>query len=268
MKVDFWKYEGLGNDFVIVDARRLDARTAASLGPEMAVRMCDRHFGAGADGLLRLDAPAAGGVVRMTVLNADGSIAEMCGNGLRCVARYLVDRGDFDGEGPVVETGAGPLACRILGDEVEVELGRVTDHGVRTVELAGERVTGRTLSLGNPHFVVQGPAGRDEAARWGEAAQMHPAFPGGVNLSCRRFTAPDAVELHVYERGCGLTLACGTGAGATAAAAWLDADVPAGTAVRVHLPGGWLTISGGLEALRLRGPAREIYRGRWLADGT
>ena len=265
MKFEFWKYEGLGNDFVIVDARRLDERTRAAVGPEMAIRMCDRHFGAGADGLLRLDSPAGPGVVRMTVLNADGSIAEMCGNGLRCVGRYLVDRGGCDGREPLVETGAGPLLCRVLGDDVEVDLGGVEDEGVRTVDLAGQSVTGRALRLGNPHFVARVPAGRDEAARWGEAAQAHADFPSGVNLSCRRFTAPGAVELHVYERGCGLTFACGTGAGATVAAAWLDGDARPGTPVRVRLPGGELTISGSLDGLRLRGPAREIYRGVWLA---
>ena len=261
MNIEFRKYEGLGNDFIVFDTRAWSASNRAALGPAAARRLCDRHFGVGADGILRLEPGTGASVARMTVLNADGSEAEMCGNGLRCVARYLRDVGEAPGPEISVDTGAGPLPCRFVGDDVQVSLGPVTDAGPVTVEVHGVAVLGRRLGLGNPHFVVAAPGGRDEAARIGEACQQHPEFPAGVNVSVRRFTGADALALHVYERGCGLTLACGTGAGATAAAAWLDADVPWGTPIRISLPGGTLVISGGLDGLWLQGPARAVFQG-------
>lgn len=261
MNVEFRKYEGLGNDFIVVDTRAWPATNRSALGPEAAQRLCDRHFGVGADGVLRLEPGAPGTVARMTVLNADGSVAEMCGNGLRCVARYLRDVGEAVTPEIIVDTGAGPLPCRFIDDDVEVSLGAVTDGGVALVEVDGLTVRGRHISLGNPHFVVSAPGGRDEAARIGEALQRHAAFPAGVNVSSRRFTGPGAATLHVYERGCGLTLACGTGAGATAATAWLDGDVAWGTPLQIGLPGGTLVISGGLDGLWLKGPARAVFQG-------
>lgn len=261
MNVEFRKYEGLGNDFIVVDTRAWSAEERAALNGEAARRLCDRHFGIGADGVLRVEPASAPSVARMTVLNADGSLAEMCGNGLRCVARYLRDTGDAAGAEIVVETGAGPLPCRFVGDDVEVALGPVSDGGTAVIEVDGLSVRGRRLSLGNPHFVVSAPGAQAEAARIGEALQHHPAFPAGVNVSVRRFDAPNAATLHVYERGCGLTLACGTGAGATAAAAWLDGDAPFGAPLQISLPGGTLVISGGLDGLWLKGPARAVFQG-------
>lgn len=261
MNVEFRKYEGLGNDFIVVDTRTWSAADRAALGPEAARRLCDRHFGVGADGVLRLDPGASGTVARMTVLNADGSVAEMCGNGLRCVARCLRDLGEAAAHEIVVDTGAGPLPCRFVDEDVEVSLGRVTDGGVAEVEVDGVVVRGRHLSLGNPHFVVSAPGARDEAGRIGAALQRHPAFPTGVNVSVRHFTGPAAATLHVFERGCGLTLACGTGAGATAAAAWLDGDAAWGAPLQISLPGGTLVISGGLDGLWLKGPARAVFQG-------
>ena len=267
MKLEFWKYEGLGNDFIVVDTRRWLSDERNAIGLETARRLCDRHFGIGADGVLRVDPAHGAGVARMTVLNADGSEAEMCGNGLRCFARFLADSatpheaGTTLGRSFTVETGAGPLLCRLDTDTVEVALGAVVDGGLEALTLDGQALVGRRLTLGNPHWVLRGDHGRDAAARFGPAAQSHPRFPGGVKVSCRRFTGPATAELHVYERGCGLTLACGTGAGATAAAAWLDGEVAWGTAVRLRLPGGDLTISGDLSGLWLRGPARAVFQG-------
>ena len=261
MIIEFGKYEGLGNDFIVVDTRGWSAANRSALGPEAARRLCDRNFGVGADGILRLEPGAPGTVARMTVLNADGSVAEMCGNGLRCVARYLRDHGEASAPEIRIETGAGPLPCRFVDDDVEVSLGSVTDGGVARVDLDGENVIGRRLALGNPHFVVAAPGGRDEAARIGAALQTHPAFPGGVNVSVRRFTGTGTATLHVFERGCGLTLACGTGAGATAAAAWLDGDATWGQPLQISLPGGTLVISGGLDGLWLKGPARAVFQG-------
>ncbi len=262
----FWKYEGLGNDFILIDQRGISA-SSPLLGPtidaDWAIGLCDRHFGIGADGVLWLDSSHRGGVARMTVINADGSTAEMCGNGLRCVARYL---GGSPAPGEAarqldVETGAGVLSCVLHTHAVDVCLGPVTDGGVGTLEVDGQRLLGRHLNLGNPHFVLRAPAARAEALRFGPHLQPGGVVPKGVNLSCRQFTGPTSLELHVYERGAGLTLACGTGAAATVASAWLDGDVAVGTPVDVRLPGGDLTLFGGLDALWLRGPARAVFQG-------
>jgi diaminopimelate epimerase len=264
MSIEFWKYEGLGNDFIVVDTRRWPAETRAAIDGATARRLCDRHFGIGADGVLRLDPPnhPEDALAAMVVLNADGSTAEMCGNGLRCVARFLGDRGEVPTDGRLtIDTGAGPLPCRLGHDTVSVSLGAVTDDGRVTLELDGEAITGRVLHLGNPHLVLEPAGDRTAAGRFGAAAQAHPRFSGGVNVSSRRFTTDRAVDLWVWERGCGPTLACGTGAGATVAAAWLDGTVPMGAPVAVTLPGGRLTISGDLSGLVLEGPARAVYRG-------
>ncbi len=256
----FRKYEGLGNDFIVVDTRAWSAEARDLVSPERARTLCDRHFGVGADGVLRLD-PAPDADARMRVFNADGSEAEMCGNGLRCVARALSDGRERQGTVTVeVLTGAGRLSATVTSETVEADLGVARDDGRLTLDVDGEVVTGRALDLGNPHFVVDAPNGRDAAARLGPRLQHHPAFPRGVNVSCRVLDRNGVLVLHVWERGCGLTLACGTGAAATASAAWLDGLVPRGFA-RVRLPGGELTLIERAGRLAQRGPARLVYRG-------
>jgi diaminopimelate epimerase len=268
--VRFKKFEGLGNDFIVVDTRNWAPEARAHLDAEAARRLCDRHFGLGADGLLRLD-PEPGFDARMRVLNADGSEAEMCGNGLRCVARALTEDTPRSESGAAqtvrIATGAGPLTALIVGDQIEVELGPARDLGRVTLEVDGRAVTGRVLDLGNPHFVLDAQAGRPEAAALGPRLQQHPAFPNGVNVSCRRILPDGSLELHVWERGCGLTLACGTGAAATAAAARLDALVGDG-AVCVRLPGGALEVELTAQGVVQRGPARRVFHGEVDWPGT
>ncbi len=258
--MQFRKYEGLGNDFIVVDTRAWSAEARDLVSPERARALCDRHFGIGADGVLRLD-PASDADARMRVFNADGSEAEMCGNGLRCVARALADGRERQGAVTVeVLTGAGRLTATVTPETVEADLGVARDDGRLTLDVDGEVVTGRALDLGNPHFVVDAPGGRDTAARLGPRLQRHPAFARGVNVSCRVLDHDGVLVLHVWERGCGLTLACGTGGAATASAAWLDGLVPRGFA-RVRLPGGELTLIERAGRLAQRGPARLVYRG-------
>ena len=183
--MQFRKYEGLGNDFIVVDTRAWSAEARDLVSPERARTLCDRHFGVGADGVLRLD-PAPDADARMRVFNADGSEAEMCGNGLRCVARALSDGRERQGTVTVeVLTGAGRLSATVTSETVEADLGVARDDGRLTLDVDGEVVTGRALDLGNPHFVVDAPNGRDAAARLGPRLQHHPAFPRGVNVSCR-----------------------------------------------------------------------------------
>lgn len=257
----FSKWEGLGNDFVLID--RVTDR-GPLLDAARVRALCDRRRGIGADGVLVVD--RAGGAWRMQVFNADGSTSEMCGNGLRCVAMHLADRHGFKG-GPV-ETGAGPLAVELVPGGVTVAMGAARSLGQVRLEVAGTTVEGHHVRLGNPHFVLFGRWSNAVFERLGPALATHPHFPEGVNVSFA--TLPEAkgarIELRVWERGAGPTLACGTGACATVAAAWWERSVPAAE-VAVALPGGELQISGDASALLMRGPARRVFEGKVELSG-
>jgi len=259
----FAKYEGLGNDFVLVEA-------PGTVEPADARRICDRHFGVGADGVLLVqrDPPA------MRVLNADGSVAEMCGNGLRCVVWHLARVGALTpGEEVVVATDAGPHRCWLRGEgdvEVEMRAGTLEPRAVPCavdtplVEVPFLEHEGGTLHLtavgmGNPHAVTFDPVGEVRKVL-GPRIQADPRFPEGVNVGFARPVA-DGFELDVLERGSGWTLACGTGACATVVAAVATGRAVAGEPVAVRLPGGTLAITVLDEATRMRGPARHVFEG-------
>ncbi len=255
----FWKYHGLGNDFVVVEAAEL-------MSPARAVRLCDRRRGIGADGVLSVLPPRRGGVAYMHIYNSDGSVAAMCGNGIRCVARHLAERGGLAGE-LVVETDAGPRRCLVhrarSGDceSVSVEMGPARYEGEQVFELGGERLSAHRVSMGNPHAVFFGEASRERAQRLGPLVER--AVPGGVNAG---FVAPRAggLDVVVWERGAGLTDACGTGACAASVAAVKAGMLPAGAPLEVRLPGGLLqiTVAPDLVAVLMRGPAERPFEGR------
>lgn len=269
MRLRFSKYEGLGNDFVVVDAERDDV-----LGPADAKRLCDRRHGIGADGVLLVvpvQSSAAHGAsaARMRVINADGSTPEMCGNGLRCVALHLArSRGARELE-VTVETDAGPRACSVkLRDaaeaEVLVDMGEVRARGPVTIDLDGQPITLELADAGNPHAILfdsfPREASRETAQRLGHRISTHPKFPEGINVGFARVVG-SRIDLVVWERGVGLTLACGTGACAAAVVARTRELVPVGT-VTVHLPGGALEIDPDPNGrTRMRGPARLVYEG-------
>jgi diaminopimelate epimerase len=257
----FVKLEGLGNDFVVVDA----TRGPVTVDAEVSRRLCDRRRGIGADGVLLLEASDRA-LCRMSIFNADGSRPEMCGNGLRCVVRYLRDA---DPETPRrfdVETDAGLRAVVDHGDAVEIDMGALHDHGVR--DLPALDLSGQLVDVGNPHLVLFGAFDRDAAAELGPTIERDPQFPHGVNANFATIEAPDRLRLFVWERGCGLTEACGTGACATVAAGWRTGRLAGGAAVEVRLPGGALTISGSPAQITMRGPARWVFDGVWRgADG-
>ena len=209
MTMAFVKYEGLGNDFVVV------AAPPDALSPDDARRICDRHFGVGADGVLIVAPPTDGGVARMIVLNADGSRPEMCGNGLRCVAAF-VGHGSPDAAF-VVETDAGPKRCTVEGGLVEIEMGFARELGSVVVEIGGETLSLANISMGNPHAITFDPFPR--FLELGLAVATHSVFPSGTNFEVSCQTGPREIDLVVWERGVGLTLACGTGACAVVASA-------------------------------------------------
>jgi diaminopimelate epimerase len=239
--LEFTKMQGLGNDFVVVEG-------PADLTPEQVAWLCDRRFGVGADGLLVL---TPGETVVMDYRNADGSPAEMCGNGLRCAARYAYDAGWVEGPEFVVETPVGPRRVVVGEGEIEVELGPIRVTG--DAEQAGYRL--RLVDVGNPHAVafVDDP----DAVDIGKAGpEVQAAFPGGVNVEFVR-VEPDSLTMRVWERGVGETLACGTGMAAVVAAAGMTD----GRRVPVRVPGGVgaVTIRDGIAWLA--GPADYSFTG-------
>jgi len=226
------KTNGTGNDFVLVDERVAPVEDRATF----AIRTCERTDGIGADGVLFVG-PSATFDARMRIFNADGSEAEMCGNGMRCVARYLDER---DGSGEVtVETLAGPVRTRIVSRapyRVAVEMGEPRIGAAHLV--AGLRAT--PVDLGNPHVVIRvDDADAIALETLGPAIEHDPRYPRGTNV---HFVARREGEWRVrhWERGAGATLACGTGA--VAVAAVLIAGGDATSPVTLHVPGGLLEV--------------------------
>lgn len=249
--VPFAKWEGLGNDFVLVDAREDFPHDPVAL----ARAVCAPHFGIGADGLVLLRENGSG--LEMHIYNADGSVAATCGNALRCLALYTRREG-LSGDEVAFRTPSGVRRARVLGNEVEVDMGPPEAAPGRVETPYGE---GWGVSMGNPHLVIF----VDRAVplhEWGP--EMQTAGPlGEVNVEFTRVMARDHLVVQVYERGAGATLACGSGAcAALAAAVWSDR---AEREARVDLPGGTLRLKFS-ETILMRGPARELYRGIWRPD--
>ena len=264
-----FKYEGLGNDFVVLDRRA----SGVDVSPSASRALCDRRRGVGADGVLVL-LPSERAAARMVVHNADGSLAEMCGNGLRCVAKYLLDR-EPGRDALEVETGAGVLparARRASGEvvEVEIELGPARLQAPHlppgpgggpfvAASVPGLDWPGTAVSMGNPHLVLLG-APAEVVREHGPRLEHLPGFPDRTNVEAVS-RAGEGLRVWVWERGSGLTDACGTGAAASVAAALVAGWVQPEVFVPVELPGGRLAVrvSADLQRTTLRGPARFVF---------
>ena len=270
--MQFVKVHGAGNDFVLLP----DLDDTLELHPAFVQRVCDRHLGVGGDGIIRL-APARAGVnahVFMDYWNADGSVAEMCGNGVRCVAKYVIDRAIITSDVVRVDTRAGVKPVEVTVDENGRFISGRVDMGPPVVgkvdwpmEISGETVCMTTLSMGNPHAVtVVDDLDDADLESLGRALQDHPDFPEGTNVEMITVVDRDRVRGRIWERGVGETMASGTGASAMAAAAHL-----LGLAARrttVELPGGNLLINWTETTLDVTGPAAEVATGElddaWL----
>jgi diaminopimelate epimerase len=258
MRVAFTKMEGLGNDYVFVDtiASPFPLERASAL----ACRWSDRHRGIGADGLILLQRDGSG--LRMAMWNADGSRGAMCGNGLRCLARFAHERGHATARAFTIATDAGPRAVELLaGDGVRAAMGDVRTAPPRRLAVGGAQLSLVPGDAGNPHAVLfVDDTGTADVAGIGGALQRHPEFPGGVNVEFVQRLGNDRIRQRTFERGSGETMACGTGA-AVAAAAARAAGLVRGERIAVELRGGTLHVLGGGVALAIEGPARTVFDG-------
>jgi diaminopimelate epimerase len=266
--VEFVKAHGTGNDFVVIE----DLDDRQELSPAFVRAVCDRHFGIGADGVIRITR-GAGAPFLMDYRNADGSLAEMCGNGVRVVGKYLSDRdhvsGAFD-----LETRSGVKHLELHADDRGM-VDRVTvDMGVPEprdplhldLEIDGQKLPVACVSMGNPHAVLLvDDVDAAPVTTVGPRIETHPAFPGRTNVEFVAVAGPGALRQRTWERGVGETLACGTGACAVAVAAQLQGLV--GERVAIDLRGGRLELAwspGG--GVRMTGPAREVAHGTLAPD--
>ena len=254
----FTKMQGLGNDFLLIYGQvPEDAAT-------LSAALCDRHFGVGADGVIFLSQSTAADY-RMRIFNADGSEARMCGNGIRCVGKYLYDSGLVRKERLTVDTlsGVKGLTLRIEDERVKsvtVDMGQAVLLSPDLPLPAGLGI-GTEVSVGNPHGVSFVELAEDiPLSLWGPAVEQ--SVPGGVNAEFVQVLSATRLRMRVWERGCGMTLACGTGACATAFAAVHRGYCPADRPIEVQLDGGSLFITVKTDgAVLMEGPAVTVYEG-------
>ena len=274
----FAKWQGLGNDYLVVDREVLPG----ALTPEVVTLLCDRHYGLGADGILVHETPTGavpGAVARMRIFNPDGSEPEMCGNGVRIFARYLRAVGAVTADEFILETLAGPVVPRLLPDgRVRVHMGTArfrsanyhadgpgaaTEVVAETLDTARGTYRFTFVDVGNPHCVIQAADLTDltdlPLSEIGPAIERHGFFPNRVNVEFVHPEPDGSVSMRVWERSVGETQACGTGATAVGAA-----SVRLGLAespVTVHLLGGDLEIDVAPDwQVVMTGPAREVYQ--------
>ncbi len=273
MNLQFTKMHGLGNDFVVIDA----INQSFELSPEQAQHIADRHFGIGCDQLLLVEQSALPNVdFRYRILNADGSEVEQCGNGARCFARFVYNKGLTDKETIVVETAGGIITLYLVADDlVRVDMGppqllpekipfQAEQQTVSyNLQVGDETVQLAAVSMGNPHAVVRvDDIDSAPVARLGPLLESHTRFPNRVNVGFMQVINPQHIKLRVYERGAAETLACGSGACAAVVAGrlqgWLD-NQP----ITVSLAGGDLIItwSGENQSVQMTGPAIEVFEG-------
>ncbi len=280
MMIQFSKYHGLGNDFILIDNRH---STEPLITPEQAVKMCDRHFGIGADGVIFALPGQEGTDYTMRIFNSDGSEPEMCGNGIRCLARFLADLEGTSELGKTyrIHTLAGVITPKLAeSDQITVDMGTpiLTPALIPTTLGAGnEKVVNEPLeveentwlvtcvSMGNPHCVtfvddVEAIA----LEQIGPKFEHHGAFPQRTNTEFVQVVRPDYLKMRVWERGAGITLACGTGACATVVAGVLAEKSAA--VCTVELPGGPLQINWNQVENRIymTGPAEKVFTGQYF----
>lgn len=278
--MDFSKVQGLGNDFIIIN----DLEEKISNYSSLAKKFCNRNFGIGGDGLM-IVLPSDKADFRMRIINSDGSEPEMCGNGIRCFAKYVYDKGLTKKEDLTVETLAGIIKPKLIIENAQVKLVRVDMGEPRLLreEIPCEGTTGARVinekltiddrdfaitcvSMGNPHCIIFNENPDRLVNKYGPLIEVHPFFPRKTNVEFVEVINDREVKMRVWERGAGITLACGTGACATAVACVLNNKTE--RQVTVHLLGGDLSIEWSKENnhLYMTGPAELVFDGNFFKN--
>ena len=260
MEIKFEKWEGLGNDFIIVDS-------GVELNKALAIKLCDRHYGIGADGIFA-PTKAEGVDIAWKFYNADGTSAQMCGNGMRCFAKYVHNKNLVDKVQFGVKTLAGIVIPEILPNgDVRVDMGEpqldadlipVRCNDPKHFMVAGFDAT--AVGMGNPHCIIftKGDA-KKQVLEYGKTIENAAIFPEKTNVEFVKVISPQEISVDVWERGCGITLACGTGACAAVVAGVLKKLL--NTKVKVNLPGGVLYIEYGGKNVYMTGSANKVFSG-------
>ena len=274
----FWKYHGIGNDFVVFDGTKGEPEFT----PEQIAFMCDRNFGIGSDGVIYVNPGQDGSDVTMRIFNTDGTEPEMCGNGIRCVAKFAYDMGIVKKTEFSIHTGRGNLLAQCtLGPDgkvssVKIDMGApilepalvpVSGDGERFIDrpvtVAGIPLRINAVSMGNPHCVVFDDLTKEQIDMLGPVLEADRGlFPRKANVEFAK-VKDKKIDIRVFERGVGWTLACGTGACATTVAAAINGLVPFDEPVQVHLPGGYLkiTVDSKLHYVYMDGPSESVFTG-------
>lgn len=268
--IPFIKMHGIGNDYVYIDC--FQESTARIIGStdlsDLACRMSDRHKGIGSDGIV-LIAPSETAKAQMRIFNADGSEAQMCGNAIRCVGKYMYESGICRAKDMPIETLSGikRLTLQVEKERVQqvrVQMGHPIVHADSFL-LSSEMTEFTSVNMGNPHAVFfRDNISIEEAQRLGQLIGTHPHFSEGTNVEFVHVRAKQEIDVIVWERGVGVTMACGTGSCAAMMAAQRQGIVE--NNVTVHLPGGNLDIEWdeASQTVYMTGPATEVYRGEYL----
>lgn len=277
MGLEFSKMHGLGNDFVVIDA----TRGAVEIPPKRARLIADRHYGIGCDQILLVEPPrSADARFSYRILNADGSESGQCGNGARCFARFVRERGLTDAEHIIVDVPDGRIALQALGrHQYRVALGvpefepaRIPLSGqtralsYHIADVANQTIECQALAIGNPHAVLRSAdVAQAPVASLGAALEKHAAFPQRVNVGFMQIVDRGHIKLRVFERGVGETLACGSGAAAAVAAGIMSNELD--QSVVVDLPGGraFVEWQGDGEPVYLSGPAEHVFDGELVS---
>ena len=277
--MQFAKLQGLGNDFIVING--LQEKIAEQEYSELALKMCDRHFGIGADGIL-LVLPSEKADIRMRVINSDGSEAEMCGNGIRCFARYVYEEKIVAKKEMTVETLAGIMVPKIITDTqdkvqlIEVDMGvpllkkeqipmvNVEQTLGAELMIEGQAFTVTAVSMGNPHCVIfVDDIKQTDLEYWGPRIERSSYFPQKTNVEFVQVLSENEVIMRVWERGAAITMACGTGSCATTVACVLNGKTARD--VLLHLDGGDLQVRWDENNghLYMTGAAENVFRGIW-----
>ena len=249
--INFTKMQGLGNDFVVLDYE--EYKKTNKTPQELALKLCDRHFGIGADGLIIVNPDTKDTDIGWIFYNNDGSIAQMCGNGIRCFAKYVFEKGYVNKKEFSVETKAGTIIPKILDNGlVRVNMSqpilepekipvKVNNNLNFEVVVSDRTFIANAVSMGNPHcIIITDEDTKALALKYGREIETNPLFPEKTNVEFVKILSRNEINLDVWERGCAITLACGTGACASVAAAILNGLCD--NNVKVNLPGGSLFI--------------------------